>query len=150
VELNALVDSGSEETSITVEAAVRLGITKESMRHDADITQSGLGVTTSHMHVFTSMTIGSTTFNRPRLAIDDGPSIQQEQNMSDASPRTGERHTMAAILGPDSRIKRRMVIAFQRHALLSSHAQLDVILGADFMFKKKIYLAYHQNAVFIN
>jgi hypothetical protein len=102
------------------------------------------------MHVFTSITIGSTTFNRPRLAIDDGPSIQQEQNTSDASPQTGPKHTKAVILGPDLRTRRRMVIAFQRHAMFSSHSQLDVILGADFMFKKKIYLAYHQNAVFIN
>jgi len=150
VELNALVDSGSEETSITADAAARLGITKAATRHDADVTESGLGVTSSRIHVFTSITIGSTTFNRPSLAIDDGPSIQQEQNTSDATPQAGKKHTMAAILGPDPRVRRRMVIAFQRHAMFSSHAQLDVILGADFMFKKKIYLAYHQNAVFIN
>jgi len=150
VELNALVDSGSEETSITAEAAARVGVTKASTPHDADVTQSGLGVTSSRMQVFTSITIGSSTFNRPTLAIDDGPSIQQEENTSDASPQAGKKHTMAAILGPDLRARRRMVIAFQRHAMFGAHSQLDVILGADFMFKKKIYLAYHQNAVFIN
>jgi len=152
VQLNALIDSGSEVTSITAEAAITLGITKALTRHDADVTQSGLGETSSRLHIFRTIKVGSTTFNGPQLAIDDGPSIQQEQNMSAASPSQtgGKRSVTAAILGPASPDRRRMFLIYQRHALFSSNARLDIILGADFLFKKKIYLAYHQDAVFIN
>jgi hypothetical protein len=59
-------------------------------------------------------------------------------------------HKLAAVLGPNPANKQEMIVTFQRHAMFSGHGQLDVILGADFMFKKKFYLAYHQNAVYIN
>jgi predicted aspartyl protease len=151
VELNALIDTGSEETSITAAAAATLGVTKAQTRHDQDVNESGLGVTSSRLHVFDSIQIGSTTFQRPKLAVDDGPSIQQEQNISSASPQQpGVTHKLAAVLGPNPANKQEMIVTFQRHAMFSGHGQLDVILGADFMFKKKFYLAYHQNAVYIN
>jgi hypothetical protein len=85
------------------------------------VTEHGLGDTSSRLHHFNSITIGSTTFNSPVLAIDNGPSILQSARVSAAM-----------------------------RALPASHGGLDVILGANFLFKKKIYLAYQQNEVFIN
>jgi predicted aspartyl protease len=121
VEMNALIDTGSEDTSITARAAAALGVNRASTRHDEVITEHGLGDTSSRMHQFGTITIGSTTFKSPVLAIDNGPSILQSARVSAAM-----------------------------RALPASHAGLDVILGANFLFKKKIYLDYQQHEVFIN
>ncbi len=121
IAMNALIDTGSEDTSITARAASALGVTPAATRHDEIVDEHGLGDTSSRMHHFRSITIGSTTFNSPVLAIDNGPSILQSARVSAAM-----------------------------QALPSSHRGLDVILGANFLFKKKIYLAYQQHEVFIN
>jgi len=121
VAMNALIDTGSEDTSITARAAASLGVSKASTGKDEQVTEHGIGDTSSRMHHFDSITIGSTTFKSPVLAIDGGPSILQSAKVSQA---------MAA--------------------LPASHRGLDVILGANFLFKKKIYLAYQQHQVFIN
>jgi len=119
--MNALIDTGSEDTSITARAAAALGVSRASTRHDQEVTEHGLGDTSSRMHHFKTITIGSTTFQSPELAIDEGPSILQSANISAAM-----------------------------RALPAAHRGLDVILGANFLFKKKIYLAYQQHEVFIN
>jgi len=121
IAMNALIDTGSEDTSITARAAAALGVSKTSTQHDVVIDEHGLGDTSSRMHKFDSITIGSTTFKSPVLAVDTGASIL-----------------------PSARISAAM------QALPASHRGLDVILGANFLFKKKIYLAYQQHEVFIN
>jgi predicted aspartyl protease len=121
IAMNALIDTGSEDTSITARAASALGVSRASTRHDEIVDEHGLGDTSSRMHHFNSITIGSTTFQNPVLAIDNGPSILQSARVSAAM-----------------------------QALPASHRGLDVILGANFLFKKKIYLAYQQHEVFIN
>jgi len=121
IAMNALIDTGSEDTSITARAAASLGVSRGSTQHDEVVDEHGLGDTSSRMHHFNSITIGSTTFKSPVLAVDSGPSIL-----------------------PSARISAAM------QALPASHRGLDVILGANFLFKKKIYLAYQQHEVFIN
>ena len=120
VELNALIDTGSEDTSITKDAAETLGIAAAQMRGDAQITETGLGESTERLHRFDSISIGNATFNRPLLAVDDEPSpIQQNVQVA----------TAAAMPVP--------------------HRGVDVILGANFLFKKRIFIDYAQGAVFI-
>jgi predicted aspartyl protease len=120
VELNALIDTGSEDTSITKDAAATLGITAAAMRGDDQITEQGLGESTERMHKFASISIGNATFERPVLAVDDAPSpIQQNVQVA----------TAAAMPVP--------------------HRGVDVILGANFLFKKRIFIDYAQGAVFI-
>jgi predicted aspartyl protease len=120
VELNALIDTGSEDTSITKDAAETLGIAAAQMRGDAQITETGLGESTERLHTFDSISIGNATFNRPLLAVDDAPSpIQQNVQVA----------TAAAMPVP--------------------HRGVDVILGANFLFKKRIFIDYAQGAVFI-
>ena len=120
VELNALIDTGIEDTSITQTAAEELGITAASMRGDYQITEQGLGESTERLHKFDSIQIGSSTFSRPVLAVDDTPSPIQ-QNVA----------TMTA------------------SAMPVPHRGVDVILGANFLFKKRLYIAYDQSAVFV-
>jgi len=120
VELNALIDTGSEDTSITRSAAIALGVTAAVTRNDEDITEQGLGSSSARLHHFDSITIGSTTFAKPLLAVDDGPSPLQSQMMT------------ATLEG-----------------LPVAHRGVDVILGANFLFKKKIFLDYRDHAVFV-
>jgi predicted aspartyl protease len=120
VELNALIDTGSEDTSITKDAAESLGITAAKMSGDMQITEQGLGESTERVHKFDSISIGNATFDRPMLAVDDEPSpIQQNVQVA----------TAAAMPVP--------------------HRGVDVILGANFLFKKRIFIDYAQGAVFI-
>jgi predicted aspartyl protease len=120
VELNALIDTGSEDTSITKDAAASLGITARDMRGDDQITEQGLGESTERMHKFASISIGDSTFERPVLAVDDEPSpIQQNVQVA----------TAAAMPVP--------------------HRGVDVILGANFLFKKRIFIDYAKMAVFV-
>ncbi len=120
VELNALIDTGSEDTSITKDAAASLGITAGDMRGDDQITEQGLGESTERMHKFASISIGDSTFERPVLAVDDEPSpIQQNVQVA----------TAAAMPVP--------------------HRGVDVILGANFLFKKRVFIDYAQMAVFV-
>ena len=120
VELNALIDTGSEDTSITKDAAASIGITAAAMRGDERITEQGLGESTERMHKFASISIGNSTFDRPMLAVDDAPSpIQQNVQVA----------TAAAMPVP--------------------HRGVDVILGANFLFKKRLFIDYAQGAVFI-
>jgi predicted aspartyl protease len=120
VALNALIDTGSEDTSITKDAAASLGITAAAMRGDQQITEQGLGESTERVHRFNSISIGNATFARPMLAVDDEPSpIQQNVQVA----------TAAAMPVP--------------------HRGVDVILGANFLFKKRIFIDYAQGAVFV-
>jgi predicted aspartyl protease len=120
VELNALIDTGSEDTSITKDAAASLGITARDMRGDDQITEQGLGESTERMHTFASISIGNSTFVRPVLAVDDEPSpIQQNVQVATAS------------------------------AMPVPHRGVDVILGANFLFKKRVFIDYAQGAVFV-
>ena len=121
VELNALIDTGSEDTSITQEAAESLGVTPATMRGDEQITEQGLGVSTERMHKFDSISIGNATFNRPVLAVDD-----------QASP-----------------IQQNVRVATGAAAMPVPHGGVDVILGANFLFKKRVFIDYTQHAVFI-
>ena len=52
VELNAMIDTGSEDTSITRDAAQSLGLTDVAMRGDQQITEQGLGESTERLHRF--------------------------------------------------------------------------------------------------
>ncbi len=120
VALNALIDTGSEDTSITKDAAETLGIAAAQMRGDEQITETGLGQSTERLHKFDSISIGNARFDRPVLAVDDEPSPIQ-QNIQVA--------TAAAMPVP--------------------HRGVDVILGANFLFQKRIFIDYAQGAVFI-
>jgi predicted aspartyl protease len=120
VALNALIDTGSEDTSITKDAAESLGVAAAQMRGDEQITETGLGESTERLHKFDSISIGNATFNRPVLAVDDEPSpIQQNVRVA----------TAAAMPVP--------------------HRGVDVILGANFLFKKRVFIDYAQGAVFV-
>jgi predicted aspartyl protease len=121
VELNALVDTGSEDTSITRDAAEALGLTEAAMRGDQQITEQGLGQSTERLHRFDSISIGSTIFPRPVLAVDDQESPIQ------ANVAT---QTAAAMPVP--------------------HRGVDVILGANFLFQKRIFVAYDRGEVMID
>jgi predicted aspartyl protease len=120
VQLNALIDTGSEDTSITRDAAASIGITSASMRGDDQITEQGLGVSTERMHKFNSITIGNSTFAHPVLAVDD-----------EASP-----------------IEQNVRVATD-NAMPVGHSGVDVILGANFLFQKRIFIDYAQGAVFV-
>jgi predicted aspartyl protease len=121
VALNALIDTGSEDTSITKDAAESMGVTSAQMRGDEQITETGLGESTERMHRFNSISIGNATFNRPVLAVDD-----------QASP-----------------IVENVRVATTAAALPVPHRGVDVILGANFLFKKRVFIDYAQGAVFI-
>jgi predicted aspartyl protease len=120
VELNALIDTGSEDTSITQDAADLLGVTKASMRGDQQITEQGLGESSERLHRFASISIGGATFRNPVLAVDDAPSPLQSA-----------------------------VVAEAMSALPPGHRSIDVILGANYLFKTRVFLAYKHNAVYI-
>lgn len=120
VELNALIDTGSEDTSITKSAAEELGITSRDMRGDEQITETGLGESTERLHQFASIDIGGSSFKNPVLAVDDTPSpLQTNIMMASAS------------------------------ALPVPHKGVDVILGANYLFKKRIFLDYRNEQVYI-
>jgi len=120
VALNALIDTGSEDTSITRSAAEELGVTRADMRGDVEITEQGLGTSTERLHRFASISLGNATFDHPVLAVDDEPSpLQANILMATAS------------------------------ALPVPHKGVDVILGANYLFKKRIFLAYGSQQVFI-
>jgi len=121
VDLTALIDTGSEDTSITQSAARALGITEDATRGDAEITEQGLGNSSEKLHRFASITIGGKTFDNPVLAVDSAPSPIQAAAVTDA---------MSA-LPPD-------------------HHGIDVILGADYLFRSRIFLAYRQHAFYMN
>jgi predicted aspartyl protease len=121
VELNALLDTGSEDTSITRDAAQMLGLTDAAMRGDQQITENGLGQSTERLHHFDSISIGSATFARPVLAVDD-----------EASPIEANVATQTA------------------DALPVPHHGVDVILGANFLFQKRIFVAYDRGEVMID
>jgi hypothetical protein len=120
VELNALIDTGSEDTSITQSAAAALGITTAAMRNDQEITEQGLGESSERLHRFASITIGGTTFPNPVLAVDAAPSPLQSAAVAEAMS-----------------------------ALPENHRTIDVILGANYLFKTRLFLAYKHAAVFI-
>jgi predicted aspartyl protease len=119
-ELNALIDTGSEDTSITQSAAAAAGVTESAMRGDDEITEQGLGESSERLHRFQSITIGGTTIRNPVLAVDSSPSPLQSAV------------TVAAM-----------------SALPQNHPSIDVILGANFLFKTRLFLAYRQGAVYI-
>ncbi len=121
VELNALIDTGSEDTSITRDAAETLGLTEQAMRGDQQITEQGLGESTERLHRFASISIGSTVFSRPLLAVDDA-----------ASPIQANVATQTA------------------SAMPVPHRGVDVILGANFLFQKRIFVAYDRKEVMID
>jgi hypothetical protein len=121
VALNALIDTGSEDTSITRDAAASLGLTAASMRGDEQITENGLGQSTERMHRFDSIQIGNAVFAHPTLAVDDQASPLQANV---------EIQTAAALPVP--------------------HHGVDVILGANFLFKKRIFVAYDRGEVLID
>jgi len=120
VELNALIDTGSEDTSITKDAAERLGITSAAMKGDNEIIEEGLGESSERLHRFASITVGGATFANPVLAVDDAPSPLQA-NIETAS----------------------------RSALPTGHLTIDVILGANYLFKTRLFLDYRAGAVYI-
>jgi len=120
VELNALIDTGSEDTSITQSAAMALGLTARALRHDTQITEQGLGESSERLHRFNSISIGSATFRNPVLAVDDAPSPLQSA-----------------------------VVEASMSALPTGHRTIDVILGANFLFKTRMFLAYKHGAVYI-
>ena len=121
VELNALMDTGSEDTSITRDAAQSLGLTQAAMRGDQQITETGLGESTERLHRFDSISIGSATFARPVLAVDD-----------QSSPIQANVATQTAA------------------ALPVPHHGVDVILGANYLFKTRIFVAYDRGEVMID
>jgi predicted aspartyl protease len=121
VELNAMIDTGSEDTSITRDAAQALGLTDAAMRGDQQITEQGLGESTERLHRFDSISIGSATFARPVLAVDD------QESPIEANVAT---QTAAAMPVP--------------------HRGVDVILGANFLFQKRIFVAYDRGEVMID
>jgi predicted aspartyl protease len=118
--MNALIDTGSEDTSITQSAAAELGVTEAAMRGDDEITEQGLGESSERMHRFQSITIGGTTFQNPVLAVDAAPTPLQYSA------------TVAAM-----------------SALPENHHSIDVILGANFLFRTRLFLAYKHGAVYI-
>jgi len=120
VELTALIDTGSEDTSITQSAAAALGVTQVAMRGDTEITEQGLGESSERMHRFASITIGGTTFPKPVLAVDSAPSPLQSA-----------------------------VVEAAMSALPENHRTIDVILGANYLFKTRLFLAYKHGAVYI-
>jgi predicted aspartyl protease len=120
VELNALIDTGSEDTSITQSAAAALGIDAAAMRGDREITEQGLGESSERLHRFASISIGGATFQNPVLAVDDAPSPLQSA-----------------------------VVAEAMSALPANHRTIDVILGANYLFKTRLFLAYKHGAVYI-
>jgi predicted aspartyl protease len=121
VELNALIDTGSEDTSITRDAADALGLTEQTMRGDQQITEQGLGESTERLHRFDSISIGSAVFARPVLAVDD-----------ETSPIQANVATQTAAAMP------------------VPHRGVDVILGANFLFQKRIFVAYGRKEVMID
>jgi predicted aspartyl protease len=121
VQLNALIDTGSEDTSITRDAAQALGLNAQAMRGDQQITEQGLGESTERLHRFDSISIGSATFARPVLAVDD-----------EASPIQANVATQTAAAMP------------------VPHRGVDVILGANFLFQKRIFVAYDRGEVMID
>jgi len=120
VELTALIDTGSEDTSITQSAAALLGVTEAAMRGDTEITEQGLGESSERMHRFASITVGGTTFPKPVLAVDAAPSPLQTA-----------------------------VVEAALSALPENHRTIDVILGANYLFKTRLFLAYKHGAVYI-
>ncbi len=120
VELNALIDTGSEDTSITQSAAEALGVTEAAMRGDTEITEQGLGESSERMHRFASISIGGATFMKPVLAVDAAPSPLQNA-----------------------------IVEASMSALPPNHRSIDVILGANYLFKTKVFLAYKHGAVYI-
>jgi len=120
VTLNALIDTGSEDTSITQSAAAALGITQAAMSHDREITEQGLGDSNERLHRFASISIGGTTIPNPDLAVDSAPSPLQSA-----------------------------VVAEAMSALPENHRNIDVILGANYLFKTRLFLAYKHGAVYI-
>jgi predicted aspartyl protease len=120
VTLNALIDTGSEDTSISQDAAARLGVTASAMRGDQAITEQGLGESTERLHRFASISIGGSTFRNPVLAVDDAPSPLQSA-----------------------------VVTAAMSALPPNHGSIDVILGANYLFKTRLFLAYKHGAVYI-
>jgi hypothetical protein len=90
------------------------------MRGDDEITEQGLGESSERLHRFQSITIGGTTFPNPVLAVDSAPSPLQSAV------------TVAAM-----------------SALPENHASIDVILGANFLFRTRLFLAYKHGAVYI-
>jgi predicted aspartyl protease len=121
VELNALIDTGSEDTSITRDAAQSLGLTAAAMSGDRQITEQGLGESSERLHRFDSISIGSATFARPVLAVDD-----------DGSPIEANVASQTA------------------SALPVPHHGVDVILGANFLFQKRVFVAYDRGEVLID
>ncbi len=119
-QFNALIDTGSEDTSITRRAALALGLDEASLARDSAITEYGIGETTMRQHRFASLSIGSAHFADPMLSVESGPGLLQSPAM------------LAAL-----------------SALPTAHQDVDVILGANFLFKRRIWLAYHHGAVFI-
>ncbi len=120
VELNALLDTGSQDTSITHSAALALGVTEAALARDEAIEELGIGATTMRMHHFASITVGGVTVRNPVLTVEGGASALQSAAIT---------ASLAALPVP--------------------HKGVDVILGANFLFKRKIWLGYHHDVVFV-
>ena len=72
-QLQALLDTGSDATSVTYNAALAAGVTPDAIELDRAGTRKGArGVAlTSHVHRFDSMSIGPMTFRNAGLVVVD-------------------------------------------------------------------------------
>jgi len=120
VTLNAVVDTGSEDTLISHEAAAAAGVDDAALKGDEEITEEGIGASSARMHRFGSISVGGATVRSPVLAVS-------------VPPGEGRGPALVAALDTDS----------------GEHVKVDVILGADFLFKHRVWLGYHHSAVYV-